>query len=412
MKSRSVPFFSLQKHVENIKDDTLKKVQEIMSSQQFVGGRFVDEFEKKLGAFLDDAHVVSCNSGTDGLFLALKALNLKTDSCVLTTPFSFIASSSEIVALGAHPVFIDIEPSTYNMDLNVLQSWLEKNAVRKDGKTLHKVTGKLVEGIVAVDIFGQCMDYDKLRKLANVWGLWIVEDACQSIGANVNDKKAGTFGDIGVFSFYPTKNLGAFGDGGAVVTANPELAERVKKLKNHGRGSHYNYEFLGVNSRMDAFQAAVLSLKLDKLNQLNQRRQKIAQHYNKAFESIDFIQTPQEHVGHHVYHQYSINISGQEADKLRTDLIEHLKKHNVGCNVFYPKTLQEIDFLSSQSELKTSCPVAQGLTKTILALPVWPELSDQDVEYVCKVIHDFACQHDGRYKETLCSVSRFYGGDL
>ncbi|MFH1831206.1 MAG: DegT/DnrJ/EryC1/StrS family aminotransferase [bacterium] len=388
MKKSIIPFFSLERHIQKIEKPCLDVVAEIFRKQSFIGGKFVEEFEAKLGEYLglDAQNVVACNSGTDGLWLALKALGCKKDSLVLTTAFSFIASASEIASHGGHPVFIDIDPTTYNIDPKKIRSWLQENAILKNGKAVHKVTGLPVEGIIVVDLYGQCANYDEIVEIANEWHLWIIEDACQAIGAQLNGKQAGTFGHIGVYSFYPTKNLGAFGDGGCVVSRDAELAATVRQLKNHGRKSHYNYESLGINSRLDAMQAAFLTIKLGDLDTINQARHDIAQKYEQAFSKFTGVITPKEITGKHVYHQYCVTFADNQT---RQAFIAHLDNYGIGYNFYYPQALTEIDFLNTHKDLVNACPVSAHLPKTILALPIWPELNEQEITYICSAITQF-----------------------
>lgn len=380
---KKIPFFSLDKHIKNLEEKINKSFQTILENKQFVGGTFVETFEKKLSKYLNVNHTITCNSGTDALWLALKAIEVNKNEIVLTTPFSFIASSSEIVAHGAHPVFIDIDTSTFNIDTDKMKIWLEKNCTIKNGITWHNQTGYKVTGIVTVDIFGQCANYKEIKAIADKWNLWIVEDACQAIGAQIEGKMAGTLGDIACFSFYPTKNLGVFGDGGCCTTNNAMLAEKIYKLRNHGRASHYHYEFLGRNSRFDGIHAAILSEKLDVLDNYTTSRQSIASTYDKKLNKLKNIILPKHKTGKHVYHQYCIQAIDQNGNIFRDELQKELQAHGVGTRVFYPQTLQEIDFLNTDKRLKTDCPIADKLTKSILALPVWPELTKEEVLYVC-----------------------------
>lgn len=386
MSKQNVTFFSLERQVQNLETEIKSAFDSVLKSQQFIGGEFVTQFEEKLSKYLGVKHVISCNSGTDALWIAVKALGTQPDSIILTTPFSFIASSSEIAAHRAHPVFIDIDPQTFNICPKNLKTWLEKNAVIKNGKAVHNKTGQLIEGLVVVDIFGQCADYDSIKKIANDWNLWIIEDTAQSIGAEYNGQKSGTIGTVGCFSFYPTKNLGAYGDGGCCVTNDSELAEKILRLRNHGRKSHYNYEELGVNSRLDAIQAAILTKKLNYIDQWNKRRIEIAEMYDKGLAGIPFIKTPVNQCSKHAYHQYSIQIIDQTGLISRQDVEKYLAENGVQTRIFYPQALNQIPFLNTKKEIYESCPVTEKLTQTVLALPIWPELRDVEVKYVIDTI--------------------------
>ncbi|MBD3231666.1 hypothetical protein GF322_03310 [Candidatus Dependentiae bacterium] len=387
---KNIPFFSIERQYTQNKKTFLKALTNVLDSQNFIGGTFVQKFETNFSSYVKSKYAISCNSGTDALWLALKALNLQKNSIVLTTPFSFIASSSEIVAHKAHPVFIDIDETTFNIDPQKIEIWIKKEAefINSQEKLIHKKTGFPVAGILFVDIFGQCTNYKAIKEISNKYNLWLIEDACQAVGAQTNDgKSAGTLANISCFSFYPTKNLGAFGDGGCCTTNNKYLAEQMIQLRNHGRKSHYNYIQHGINSRLDGIQAAILDKKLKLLDHFNDQRINIAQTYNQQLKGIDFIKTPKTINGKHVYHQYCIQLTNQI---LRDQLIQELSNHKINTNIYYPKTLDQIDFLNTHPQLKNVCPIAQNLTKTTLALPIWPELEKEEVEYICQKIKEVA----------------------
>jgi len=376
MLTRSIQFFSLDRQVKNLYPQITAALQKVLDSQQFIGGSFVASCEKALACYLDTEHVISCNSGTDALWLALKAFDLKPNDIVLTTPFSFIASSSEVASHKGIPVFIDVEEDTYNINPVLMARWLAENATIKNGATIHKKTGFPIVGIIPVDLFGQCANYDAIKTIADEWKLWIIEDTAQAFGSSWKGKKAGTLGDVGCFSFYPTKNLGAFGDAGCCTTNNPALAQRILELRNHGRISHYQYLHLGINSRLDGFQAAILSEKIKHLDAWNNRRREIAERYTRELSHLPFIKTPVDKTGTHVYHQYSVVVENRDAVQ------QHIESLGVQTRVFYPQSLPEIPFLQPKEEWSTHCPVSQKLVQSILALPIWPELEDDEVSYV------------------------------
>jgi len=331
------------------------------------------------------------------LWLALKALNLQSGECVLTTPFSFIASSSEIFAHGAHPVFIDIDENTYNLSPQVLHEWLEKNTVRDGAVTKHKSTGLKITGILVVNIFGLCANFTAIRALAKEYNLWIIEDAAQSVGAAHNNIPSGKLGDISCFSFYPTKNLGAAGDAGIVTTHSAELAKKLLTLKSHGRPNvaHYAYDGYGLNSRLDALQAVILDEKLHHLPAWLMRRQEIGRRYTKALSLMPGITTPYDD-GTHTYHQYAIRISSSKAGFTRDELAAHLTQNGIGNRVFYPQSLHEIPYLQTHRDLYTQCIVSKKLCSEILALPVWPEMTNDEVDLVISSIESYAHQHNKR----------------
>ena len=408
MKPMNVPAFSLDRQTKTMRTKLLGALENVLDSQQFIGGKFVAAFEKQLAEYLNVKHVISCNSGTDALLMALQAVqptqfNAHVSSTllpllgkiVITTPFSFIASCSEIVALGGNPLFIDIEPGTFNIDPKLLTEWLEQNAELKNSKAIHKQSGMPIVGMIPVDLFGQCADYAALQTIADQWNLWIVEDTAQALGADINGKRAGTFGQVGAISFYPTKNLGAFGDAGCCVTNDDILADRLLQNRHHGRalvGGAYNYVDLGLNSRLDAFQAALLSVKLPHLDDANKRRAEIAERYNAALGAIPFIRVPQQIVGTHVYHQYSIVVQDLGGTSCRDALATCLTERGVQTRIFYPEPLSALRFLQTHPALETTCPLATSVSRSVLALPMWPELEDNEVDYVISCVQEWATE--------------------
>ncbi len=380
----SVPFFSLKRQWQQLKPAIMPHITEVLDSQYGVGGPNVESFEKALAIFTNSNYAVSCNSGTDALWIALKALDIKRNDIVLTTPFSFIASSSEIYAHGAHPLFIDVDSKTFNISPRLMQEWLERNAVIENGTTYHRTTGFPIRGIIAVDIFGKCFDVEAIKQIAEHYNLWIIEDAAQAIGAERNGKTAGTLGDITTFSLYPTKNLGACGDGGALTTNNKELAENIIRLRNHGRASHYNYEGYGINSRLDAIQAVIVREKLKFLPALTERRRAIAQHYNRSLADLPGIVLPNLESGD-VVHQYCIQVT-ENSLLSRSELIEKLEADGIQTRIFYPEPLNTIPYLATHPQLATQTPITNRLCETVLALPIWPELSDDEVLYISNTI--------------------------
>ena len=382
MKAAAVPFFSLHEQTQAVKSDCLKAISNLLDNQQFIGGPSITALENELAQYLKVKRVISCNSGTDALWLAVHALNIQPNDIVLTTPFSFIASASELIPHGAHPVFVDVDPATYNLDPALVRLWLETHTQKKDGRTIHSATGFAVVGIIPVHIFGQCADMDSLLAIAKEFNLWTIEDTAQAIGSTLNGRYAGTMGDIGTLSFYPTKNLGAFGDAGCVVTNDTDLADRLVRLRNHGRKNNYEYESYGLNSRLDAIQAEVLRIKLKLVDGYNERRRAIAARYDAALQNIPYIQIPKTVHGVHTYHQYSIVIKPEICGMTRDAVAQNLEAFGIGTRVFYPQPLHAIDYLRSHAALQTVTPVADYLCHNILALPIWPEMNDEQVETV------------------------------
>jgi dTDP-4-amino-4,6-dideoxygalactose transaminase len=418
MKALTVPFFSLHEQTQSIKTACLSVISNLLDTQQFIGGPSIAALEKELAQYLKVKHVISCNSGTDALWLAIHALDVKPNDIVLTTPFSFIASASELIPHGAHPVFIDVEPSSYTIDPAQLRLWLETNThqepariLRDDAthltaplalsnvegsradtnshsksRTIHTATGFPVVGLIPVHLFGQCADMTALLAIAKEFNLWTIEDTAQAIGSTLNHHYAGTMGDIGTFSFYPTKNLGAFGDAGCMVTNDDALAARLVRLRNHGRKNHYEYECYGLNSRLDAMQAEILRIKLQLVDSYNARRRSIAARYDAAFKNVPYLKIPAQVHGVHTYHQYSVVIKPEVCGMVRDAVIERLELFGIGTRVFYPQPLPAIDYLRTSEALTTQTPITDYLIQNIMALPIWPEMSDAQVEHVAMTL--------------------------
>lgn len=386
MKTPSVPFFSLHEQTQAIKPACLAALEKLLDNQQFIGGPSITALEQELAAYLNVKHVITCNSGTDALWIAVHALDVKPNDIVLTTPFSFIASASELIPHGAHPVFIDVDAATYNLDPKLVRRWLVANTHRVGNRTVHRTTGFPVVGMIPVHLFGQCADMDSLLAIAREFNLWVIEDTAQAIGSTLQGKYAGTMGDIGTYSFYPTKNLGAFGDAGCMVTNDDVLAERLLRLRNHGRKSHYNYEGYGLNSRLDAMQAEILRIKLKLVDSYNSRRRAIAARYDAALQQVPYLQTPTSVHGVHTYHQYAVVIKPEVCGLSRDAVIQELEAKGIGTRVFYPQSLPAIDYLRTREDLQNATPIADFLTSNILALPIWPELSEEQIEHVINAI--------------------------
>lgn len=382
-----IPFFSLQRMYKKNKNEYLSAIETIFDKQVFIGGNAVKQFEENLSNYLSIDHTIGCNSGTDALWMGLKVLDLKPNNIVITTPFSFIASSSEIVAHHAIPLFIDIDEKTYNICPKKIERFLTTECHQTTGKTIHTKSGLSVVGILPVDLFGQLADYDAIQLIAKKWNLWILEDACQAIGAEKNGTHAGSYGDLATLSFYPTKNLGASGDAGAIVTNNEKYKEKILQLKNHGRTSHYNYQSLGINSRLDTVQAALLDEKLKHLDSQITARRTHAKQYNHGLAKQKNIAIPAEQFGSHAYHQYSIRLIGETAESNRDVLIQMLAERGIGTRIFYPETLDSIPFLQTHPVQKRLCPEADRASKTIFSLPIWPELTKNEIDYIiCAII--------------------------
>ncbi|MGD1714617.1 DegT/DnrJ/EryC1/StrS family aminotransferase [Dapis sp. BLCC M172] len=376
----NVPPLDLTRQYEIIREQINAKVQDVLASGRYIGGSIVDDFEKQFAKYIDVSHCVSCNSGTDALFLALRAVNIGPGDEVITTPFTFFATTEVISALGATPIFIDINPQTFNLDIQQLEAAItEKTKV-----------------ILPVHLFGQPLDMTQLMAIARQYNLIVIEDCAQATGAEWHNQKIGSFGDIGCFSFFPTKNLGAFGDGGALTTNNPAIAAQVRMLKNHGQSDKYFYENIGINSRLDTIQAAILQVKLPYLDSWNQQRRDLADIYHKFISGISAVVPPQELAGGRcIWNQYTIMLKSQELEataksrfssSLRDWVRAQLQNKGIGSAIYYPTPLHLQPVYKSLAHRQL--PVVEQICHQVLSLPMFPELSTPQQEQVIFALKD------------------------
>jgi dTDP-4-amino-4,6-dideoxygalactose transaminase len=345
-------------------------VKKVIESGNFIGGEEVKNFEKEFAKFCKTKYAISVNSGTDALFLALKSLGIKEGDEVITTPFTFIATVEAIVNCGAKPVFVDIELDTFNIDASKAE----------------KVITKKTKAILPVHLFGQLANMVEIMKIANKYKLFIVEDSAQSVGAEYNGKKTGIFGDLGCFSFFPSKNLGAMGDGGMVITNKKKLAEKIRLLKNHGSSFKDKYKnlLIGINSRLDTIQAAILRIKLRHLKKWNKKRKEIADYYSKNLREIKEVKIPvTKENGSHVFHQYTI-LAGK-----RNELKKYLENNNISAKIYYPLPLHLQPALKYLGYKKGSFPNAEKAAKEVLSLPIYPELPPKQQNFIIEKIREF-----------------------
>ncbi len=361
---RPVPFIDLVPQFQSMSAEVMAVVERVFAEQKFIGGDEVVGLEEEIAAYCDSRFAVGCNSGTDALIIALQALDIGEGDEVITTPFSFFATASSICRAGATPVFVDIDPVTFNMDVEAVE----------DAITPH------TKAIMPVHLFGQCCDMEPLWRLSQKYQLHIVEDACQAIGAEYQGRRAGVLGTVGCFSFFPTKNLGGAGDGGMMTTDDPELVPKLRRLRVHGDIGQYEHLDLGMNSRLDSLQAAVLRVKLKQLDNWTTARQANAQRYGTQFQQagiLDAITLPKiAHERRHVFNQYCIRVE----DGRRDHVMQQLKAAKIGCAVYYPKPLHLQTCFKHLGYSQGQFPQAEAASRDILALPSYPELpiADQD----------------------------------
>ena len=367
-----VPLLDLQAQYETIRDEVRSGVDRVFDSQHFVLGAEVQALEEEIARYSQAKFAIGCASGSDALLLALMSCDVRAGDEVITTPFSFFATASSITRLGARPVFVDIDERTFNLNPSLAAEALTEHT----------------KAIVPVHLYGQCVEMDPLLELSSR-GIPIIEDAAQAIGAEDRGRRAGAMGAIGCFSFYPSKNLGGAGDGGMLVTNDLDHAQRLHMLRVHGEETKYHHKVVGINSRLDALQAAVLRAKLPHLDEWTTARQRKAQQYELMF--IDAGLAEQIEVpfvrrdARHIFHQFVIRIRDGRRDALR----DHLREHGVGTDVYYPVPLHLQECFAFLGYKEGDFPVAELAAKETLALPVYPELSDEQQDYVVSKIGDF-----------------------
>jgi dTDP-4-amino-4,6-dideoxygalactose transaminase len=369
---KRVPLLDLQLQHAHIREEVLAEITRVIDSQKFILGEDVRKLEEEVAAYSNAAFAVGCASGSDALFLALLALEIGPGDEVLTTPYTFFATAGAIVRTGATPVFVDIDPATFNID------------VRQTAEVLAR--HPKVRALLPIHLFGACADMDPLLSLAAERGLPVIEDAAQSIGSEYKGRRAGSIGTIGCFSFFPSKNLGAYGDGGMVTTGDRALAERLGALRVHGARKKYMHDWVGINSRLDALQAAILRVKLRHLDSWTSGRQQNAALYRSILAGMQVpahAPAPADHTTRHIYNQFVI------VCPRRDELQGYLKQQGIGTEVYYPLPLHLQKCFANLNYHENDFPVSERLARESLALPVFPELEAEDIEYVCSRIQAF-----------------------
>ncbi len=376
-----VPLLDLKAQYAGMREEIRRAMDEICDQQAFILGPCVEQFEQETAEYCGSAEAVGVSSGTDALLAALMALGIGPGDAVITSAYSFFATAGSIARTGATPVFVDIDPVSFNIDPAAVKELLE--APRK------RLQGLVPKALMPVHLYGQCANMTPLQAIAAEHGLNIIEDAAQAIGAEYPATdvavRAGAIGDMGCFSFFPSKNLGGFGDGGMITTNTPALAEHLRRLRNHGSEPKYYHSEIGGNFRLDALQAAVLRVKLKHLDQWHRRRSRNAAFYNRAFAGSPAI-TPtavyaDRNLNHpHIYNQYVIRL------EKRDQVWEHLKKAGIGCEVYYPVPLHLQECFSALGYRPGELPESEKAANETLALPIYPELTDEMLDYVSKTV--------------------------
>ena len=382
-KPEAVPLLDLKPQYQALKTELDAAVAEVVDSQYFILGPSVERFEHECARYCNTKFVIGVSSGTDAILVALMALGIGAGDEVITSPYTFFSTAGSIVRLGATPVFVDIDPNNFNIDAAQIEA---------------AITSK-TRAIMPVHLFGQMADMGAIKQLARTHNLFVIEDASQAIGSRQNDQPAGSLGDMGTLSFFPSKNLGGFGDGGMVVTNNDEFATTTRQLRNHGMEPKYFHARIGGNFRLDALQAAVLSVKLKHLDNWHEQRRKNAARYRQRFSEsglsrgLETLETgdigngiilpTEEADNYHIYNQFVIYSDRRDA------LMEHLQKNQVGCEIYYPLSLHQQECFRSLGYRQDAFPNSERAAAMSLALPVFPDLSDAQIERVVEVVGDF-----------------------
>jgi dTDP-4-amino-4,6-dideoxygalactose transaminase len=410
----SVPLLDLQRQYESLKDELTQAVQQVMQHQQFIMGPEHDALETQLQEYTGAPHALGCASGSDALLLALMGLNIGQGDYVITSPFTFFATAGAIARVGATPIFLDIKPEDYNLDPAQVEAYLAGDHPLR--KRIDPPNDK-IKALLPVHLYGQMADMPRLMQLAEEHDLAVIEDAAQAVGSRCIDKAAGTWGDVGCFSCFPSKNLGAYGDAGFVTATDDALAHKIAILRKHGAEPKYHHSLVGINSRLDTMQAAVLGVKLSYLDDWSDQRRAAALRYNQLFEEAglaldevpscqpectamsgttcgmaqhpDKLILPQETTGapeqggRHVYHQYVIRTHR------RDELAAALKSANIGHSIYYPVSLHEQECFADLGYQAADCPAAHCASQQTLALPMFPELTEAEQAYVVDTISRF-----------------------
>lgn len=363
-----------------IKPEIDTAIQSVLDSTAFIKGPQVTAFEKSLSDFHDGAFAVTCGNGTDALQIAMMALGFKPGDEVILPVFTYVATAEVIALLGLKPVFVDVCEDTFNIDVS---------------QVVAKITSKTV-AIVPVHLFGQCADMEPLLKIASEHNLHIIEDFAQAFGAKYTFSdgrimRAGTMGTVGCTSFFPSKNLGCYGDGGALVTQNKELAEKIRVIANHGQRVKYYHDLIGVNSRLDTMQAAVLAVKIKYIDEYERKRRQVADFYDQALEALPFVHIPKRAPNStHVFHQYTLQLKDVDREKFK----EHLESQGIPSMIYYPLPLHFQKAYQTHGFGKGSFPVSESLSETVISLPIHTEMSEDQLSFIVDMVRK-AFNHKG-----------------
>jgi len=389
-----VPQLDLINQYHLVKEEINSAIESVLESGIVINGDNVKKIENSIATYSDNKYGIGVANGSDAIFITLKALGIGPGDAVISPPFTFFATAGSIVRAGATPIFVDIDSQTYNLDPVKLQEFINTNC-SFDTKTDHLVdrqTNHLIKAIIPVHLYGQMCKMDEIMEIANKYNLKVVEDSAQSIGSQYKGKKSNSWGDLAIFSFFPTKNLGTYGDGGMIVTSSNEYAEYCRIFRSHGSRPKYYHRFVGINSRLDELHAAILNVKFKYLEKWLEDRFQVACKYQKLFEGynlLDKIKLPLKNVNNlknykeHTFHQYVIWTEN------RDDLQKYLKENEISTNIYYPLSLHLQECFKYLNYKIGDFPVAEGASRHVLAIPMYPELTEEKQEYIVSKIAEF-----------------------
>lgn len=366
MTAEKIPVLDLSPEIDALWDELNTAIQDVLRSGAFIMGPPVKQFEAEVASYLGVKHAIGVNSGTDALVIGLRALGIGPGDEVITTPFTFFATAESVSMLGAKPVFVDIEPDSFNIDPEKIEAAITPRT----------------KAIEPVHLFGRPANMDAIMNIARRHNLKVIEDCAQSFGATYGEKKVGTIGDVGAFSFFPSKNLGAYGDGGLIVTNDDEVAATARMLRVHGAKKKYHNEVCGYNSRLDSIQAAILRVKLPHIDAYNEGRREVARRYRALLADVPGVTTPDVTEGH-VFHQYTIRVAGGRRDELQ----KRLDDEGIGTMIYYPVPCHKLPLYAGEN---VSRPVSEQAATEVLSLPIWPQLSYETQQIVSDRIREFS----------------------
>ncbi len=370
----NIPLLDLKAQYQSMKKEINETLMRVVEKQCFILSDEVSELENEIAEYCQVSYASGVASGTDALILALKVLGVGSGDFVITTPFTFFATAEAISILGAKPLFVDIDSDTYNIDPAKIEYLIENASCE---------TRSLIKAIIPVHLYGQCADMERIMGIAEKYDLKVIEDCAQAIGASRKNKKAGSFGHAGCLSFFPSKNLGAFGDAGMVVSEDKKIIERIKELRVHGSRQMYIHEEIGYNSRLDSLHAAILRVKLKKLDEWLNGRRNLAGRFNEEFAPLGIKVPKTDKVNEHTYHQYTI------AARERDDFLQYLNDNGIAARVYYPVPLHLQPCYKKLKYSIGSFPVSEKMAEKVLSLPIYPELTEEQIEHIINTVKKF-----------------------